>query len=406
MKQDALTNVADHLLKPLAVRMPDTRWLRREATLNTPEFDLAYVRSRPDGPPSGPPSVPAVIIPGGPGLASVFPYRGLRRQATKDGLDVIMVEHRGVGLSREDLTGEPLPRSAMWIDYVLDDIAAVLDAEQVDRVFVAGSSYGSYLASAFATKYPHRVEGLLLDSALQSTKDLSVERRSVRALFWDNETRVAELVRTLTFAGVDQRTLLDATRAAYELSGSTLVEKMLSRQVHNHRSMSWSALTTYARRDPSIAGIPGYYEFNIAGTIGFRELNYGAKPDGKPLDPALTYSLIADDIPKFEGEPYDLPAAAPHFDFPVGLLVGDRDLRTPPEIALRTATLAPHAALGTISNGHSALDTHPLAFEKALKLLVTGKIERLPELAPALSALPNRALTDPFVKAMGLLSGY
>ena len=406
MKQDALTNTIDRLARPLAARAPGLKWLRREATRDTPEFNLAYVRTRPEGPPAGPAGVPAVIIPGGPGLASVFPYRGLRHLAAKDGLEVIMVEHRGVGLSREDLNGTPLPRSAMWIDLVLNDIAAVLDAESVERAFIAGSSYGSYLASAFATKYPHRVEGLLLDSALQSTKDLSIERKTVRDLLWDGDTRAAQLIRDLTVAGANQRVLLDATRAAYELSGLALVEKLLSREIRGHPSLSWRALTTYARRDPSIAGIPAYYEFNIAGTIGFRELNYGAKPDGEPLDPALTYSLIAPDFPKFKGEPYNLPAATPHFDFPVGLLVGDRDLRTPPKIAHRTATLAPHSALGTISNGHSALDTHPLAFEKALKLLVLGQIERLPDLAPALSALPNRALTDPFVKAMGLLSGY
>jgi proline iminopeptidase len=37
---------------------------------------------------------PLVVIPGGPGTASVALYR-LRRRAAGEGLDVIMVEHRG-----------------------------------------------------------------------------------------------------------------------------------------------------------------------------------------------------------------------------------------------------------------------------------------------------------------------
>src|SRR6516225_1239895 len=60
------------------------------------EFDLYYVRSGRKS------KHPLVIIPGGPGAASVALYRGLRRRAAVEGLDVIMIEHRGVGLSRHD----------------------------------------------------------------------------------------------------------------------------------------------------------------------------------------------------------------------------------------------------------------------------------------------------------------
>ncbi|MCV7081073.1 hypothetical protein H7H37_06990 [Mycolicibacterium insubricum] len=35
----------------------------------------------------------------------------------------------------------------------------------------------------------------------------------------------------------------------------------------------------------------------------------------------------------FEGEPYDLPAAMPAFDWPTAVLSGGRDLTTPPAIA-------------------------------------------------------------------------
>ena len=53
---------------------------------------------------------PLVFIPGGPGAASIALYRGgLRKRAVAAGVDVIMVEHRGVGLSRHDDQGADLP---------------------------------------------------------------------------------------------------------------------------------------------------------------------------------------------------------------------------------------------------------------------------------------------------------
>ncbi|MFZ1382115.1 MAG: hypothetical protein WAS54_04910, partial [Scrofimicrobium sp.] len=90
------------------------RRVHRPAAPGSPAFDLAYVRTGPRQ------AIPTVIIPGGPGLASILPYRSVRRQAAADGIDVIMVEHRGVGFSRADVTGGDLPQSAMWVDLVLD----------------------------------------------------------------------------------------------------------------------------------------------------------------------------------------------------------------------------------------------------------------------------------------------
>ena len=64
---------------------------------------VTYVRTRPRG--NGP-GVPVVLVPGGPGLASVAPYRRLRALAARRGLDVLMVEHRGVGLSQRGTRGQ------------------------------------------------------------------------------------------------------------------------------------------------------------------------------------------------------------------------------------------------------------------------------------------------------------
>ena len=63
------------VLRMIAAPVKGVRRVRRPATATAPAFDLAYVRSGPRA------DIPIVVIPGGPGLASVLPYRGLRRRA-------------------------------------------------------------------------------------------------------------------------------------------------------------------------------------------------------------------------------------------------------------------------------------------------------------------------------------
>lgn len=362
------------------------RHVRRPAADGAPAFDLAYVRTGPRG------ATPVVIVPGGPGLASVLPYRGLRRRAAGGGLDVIMIEHRGIGRSRRDLDARPLPPAAMRITSVLDDVAAVLDAEGVDRAVIVGSSYGSYLAMAFGARHPERVASMLIDSALQSAHDIDIERAAVRGLFWDADDDMARGVRRLVTAGVSERIVLDVVRAAYELGGTDLVHPL----VRHEPGLAWRALTAYATRDAEIADVPRIYEFDLVGTIAFRELGYGGALDGHPLDPVRTYLPLAPRYPAFAGEPYDLLEAVRAFDWPLVVLSGDRDLRTPPEIAERVVASAPDATLVRLHNGHSALDTHPMALLNAIRRLVRGQQAALPGDEPALDRLPRTGVSASF----------
>ena len=371
------------------------RHLRRPATDTTPEFDLAYARSGPRG------STPVVVIPGGPGLGSLLPYLGFRRRAAQGGLDVIMVEHRGIGFSRPDLGGHDLPSSAMNIIEVIDDIAAVLDREGIARAHIVGASYGTYLASAFGARHPDRVAGMLLDSALQSAESLNLERHTVRELFWHADTAAAEATHALIDKGVDSRILLDVARAAYELGGDELLLPVLRQRANHAHTAAWSALQLYATRDRSIARFPGIYEFDLSGVIGFRELGYGGHPDGLPLDPALTYSEIADLFPAFAGEPFDLAEETPKFPWPLVLLVGRRDLRTPPPIARAVAATAQDAVLVHIENGHSALESHPLVLLNAIRALVRGREHSLPAASAALDRLPRRGLAARIPELLG-----
>ncbi|MHA3684948.1 alpha/beta fold hydrolase [Leucobacter sp. HY1908] len=374
----------------IAGLIPGVQFVRREATATSPAFDLAYVRRRARD--RDPGAMPAVVIPGGPGLGSVLPYRTLRRLAVRGGLDLIMVEHRGVGFSRHDLDGRDLPASAMRITDVLADIDAVLDREGVSRARIVGSSYGSYLATCFGAAYPHRVAGMLLDSALQSAEHLELERSCVRALLWDGDGERQTAVRALYERGIDDRVLLDVVRAAYELGGDDLLLPLLRGKLRGSRGAraTWRALESYATRDASITRIPGIYEFDLVGTIGFRELGYGGEPDGLPLDPARTYAPLVHRFEPFAGEPFDLAHAVREFDWPLVLLAGERDLRTPAAIAERVAARAPQATLVPIKTGHSALDTQPVALLNALKWLEASRQSGLPAVAGRLDRLPLR----------------
>lgn len=347
-----------------------------------------------------------MVIPGGPGLASVLPYRGLRNLGARGGLDIIMVEHRGVGLSRTATSGLDLPSEAMRIVDVVDDIAAVLDRERVSTAYVVGSSYGSFLASTFGARYPERVAGMLLDSALQSTADVEIERQVLRDTFWNADTPTATLMHQVARTGVEHRELLDATRAAYELGGDALLRPLLRRRLKRSWDPAWLAVKAYSTRGDSIPRIRAIYEFDLAGIIGFRELRYGYPEDGLPLDPALTYAPIAHRFPAFESEPYDLTAAARSFSWPLVLLSGSRDMRTPSAIASRVADVAPDATLVSIENGHSALDTHPLALLNAVRWLQAGKQRQLPEHAHRLDALPLRGAAAHFTRFLSLAGRF
>lgn len=74
-----------------------------------------------------------MVIPGGPGFASVMPYVFYRPRIAGTGFRVVMVEHRGVGLSRHDAGGEDLPVDAMRAEYAARDTLAVLDRLGVER---------------------------------------------------------------------------------------------------------------------------------------------------------------------------------------------------------------------------------------------------------------------------------
>ncbi len=189
------------------------------------QFDLYYVRTGRKS------AHPLVVIPGGPGAASVALYRGLRRRAAAAGLDVIMVEHRGVGMSRHDDAGADLPPEALTIEQVVDDVVAVLDDAHVEKAIMYGTSYGTYIAAGVGVRHPQRVHAMILDSPVLSAGDIDAVRDAIRRVLWDGiDAETAELapkVRRLVEDGVLTPAAAQLAAAMYGFGGPALLNRQL-----------------------------------------------------------------------------------------------------------------------------------------------------------------------------------
>ena len=350
------------------------------------EFDLYYARTGRKS------EHPLVIIPGGPGAASVALYRGLRRRAAVDGLDVIMVEHRGVGMSRHDDAGVDLPPEALTIDAAVDDIAAVLDDAHVDSAVVYGTSYGTYLAAGLGVRHPGRVHAMVLDSPLLSADDIGAVRTATRRVLWDGDdpdtAELAAKVRRLVEE--DSLTPVTAQLAAgmYGFAGPDVLRRQLDLLLTGHDWL-WAALglgtRLLLRRK-----MPYHHEPDLVGRIGYRELNYAAVPDGGPLDPAVAFRETATDEVDFVAEPYDLVAAMPSFGWPTAVISGGRDLVTPRAVAQRIVSLIPDGVLVDLPTaGHSAIDTRERTALDVVKAMYAGTSHELPSRSAELDAEPG-----------------
>ncbi|OBC12491.1 alpha/beta hydrolase [Mycobacterium sp. 852013-50091_SCH5140682] len=368
---------------------PGVRAVRRPVTPGGDEhFNLYYVRSGRKS------AHPVVIIPGGPGVASVQSYQGLRRHAAAAGADVIMVEHRGVGMSRHTDSGADLPPAAITIDQAVDDLAAVLDDAGVATATFYGTSYGTYLASGVGVRHPERVEAMVLDSPLLSTGDIDAMRSAIRGLLWDGSdpqaSELAPKARALIEAGVFGAAGGQVAGTLYGYGGAALLDRQLDLLLGGH-TLVWSALSRLGRM--ATRKVPYRNESDLVGRIAFRELNYAGVPDGLPLDPALDPHLGGHPgrYEPFDAEPYDLVTEMPKFGWPTVVISGGRDLTTPPAIAERIATLVPEAVLVSMPTaGHSVLDSRERAALAVIDAVRNGAAEQLSAIAPELDALPGR----------------
>ncbi|WP_395310544.1 alpha/beta hydrolase [Mycobacterium sp. AMU20-3851] len=375
--------------------LPGVRPVRRPVTRGGDQmFDLYYVRVGRKS------AHPVVVIPGGPGLASVAPYRAFRRHAAAAGYDVIMVEHRGVGLSRHDDDGADLPPGAITVKQVVDDIAAVLDDAGVQTAHIYGSSYGSYIAAGVGVRHPGRVAGMVLDSPVLSAGDIDEMRTAIRGLLWDGTEAADEQtpdlalkVRKLADEGMRLDGSAQVASLVYEYGGTRLLDRQLELLLRG-RTLLWEGLSRALRI--GLRKAPYRHEDDLVSRIAFRELNFAGEPDGLPLDPSVVMRDIHDPSEEFEREPFDLVAEMPGFGWPTAVLSGGRDLTTPPAVAKQVVDLIPGAILVTLpSAGHSVLDTRERAALEVIGALRVGLLDTLAARGAELDRLP----VNPLVRA-------
>lgn len=369
-------------LASLAGVRPIRRPIRRGSD---EEFDLYYVRTGRKS------AHPLVVIPGGPGAASIALYRSLRRHAAIDGLDVIMVEHRGVGLSRHDDAGHDLPPEALCVDMVVDDVAAVLDDARVDQAVIYGASYGTYLAAGLGVRHPARIHTMVLDSPLLSADDINEVRAQIRRVLWEGvvpeDADLAAKVRRLVSDGVLDPTAVLRAADMYGIAGPEVLRRQLDLLLAGHDWL-WAAVGLGTRLLLE-RQTPYHHEPDLVERIAYRELNYGAVPDGGPLDPAVAFRQIATGDVDFIAEPYDLVSAMPGFSWPTAVISGGRDLTTPPAVARRVAELIPDSVLVELPTaGHSILDTREQAALQICLAASGGHVHELGSRSAELDALP------------------
>lgn len=352
-------------------RMPGVKTLSRPLP-DGRTLPLAYARSGPRT------ARPVLVFPGGPGLASVIPYGALRARAVKQGLDMMLIEHRGVGMSRAAEDGIDIPAESVTIGDVVDDAIAVLDAEGIEQVLVYGSSYGSYLAQCLGAAHPERVAGMILDSAMLDASSQQAATRHVNDLFWrgtPQTARHAERLRSLADRGrVDPPQAAFPVQFLFEFGGLPAVDAMLALLERGKGRRVWRWIERLGNADVTKSR-PFVMEFDLVGRIAFTELDYGAPhdPSSGPLSNGSMFTELAGRFPAFGGEPYDLRRALPQFDWPLVVLSGDRDIRTPPSTAQDIVALAPNATLVPLAGqGHSALDTAPGVALQAMRAFVDG----------------------------------
>jgi proline iminopeptidase len=388
----------------------DLMTVYREFSADDPRlFPLRYARTVPRRPrrtrrpraaadaeePAGTaaPEVPVLLIPDGPGRASVLPYDVLRRSLAGRGLDVLMMEHRGVGLSRLDAEGVDLPAHAMTLREVIRDLVAVLDHARVPQVAVVGTGYGAYLAQALGVFHPERVHSLVLDSPLTSAGDESIAQRTLRGLYWDGSepstaTTAAVLRRMVEQGEVDGHRAGPVVLAVHEHGGPAAVRDLVDLLARGRGQLTWNSVRQVLNQG-WLQSTPYVMEYELTARIEHTELGRGHHADGGPLDPLVISGEQARAVPPFTGEVLDLHALAPAISAPTLVLSGAQDLITPPVIARALAERIPGARLLEVPGaGHSLLDTRSQIIQIAARWSASGTAHRLPERAAELAALP------------------
>jgi len=100
---------------------------------------------------------PLVLLHGNGSMIQDFQSSGL--------IDLAAKKYRVIAFARPGFGHSDRPRSTIWTPEAQADlIAAALEGIGVPRAIILGHSWGTLVAIAFAVKYPHKVQALILAS--------------------------------------------------------------------------------------------------------------------------------------------------------------------------------------------------------------------------------------------------
>jgi pimeloyl-ACP methyl ester carboxylesterase len=226
-----------------------------------------------------------------------------QRRALADVCRVITPDQRGFGRS-------PLGDDSPSLEYVADDLAALLDRLGLDRVVLGGLSMGGYVAMRFSARYPERVAGLVLvDTKATADPPEVLDRRELVA-----------------------RRMLEPGGA--EALARELVPGMVGRTTREERPEVLRQLGDLVRAAPPES-------------IAWGSRAMAARPDS--LDVLATMSV------------------------PALVVVGEEDEVTPPSDAEAMVGVLPDARLVRIPRaGHMSSLEDPEVFDEAVRDFVTG----------------------------------
>ncbi len=220
-----------------------------------------------------------------------------QREALSPARRVITPDQRGFG-------GSPLGGDEQALDAAADDLAALLDARELDRVVLGGLSMGGYVAMAFLRLHRDRVAALVLADT-KATADPPEGR--------ENRERIAAAV------------LADQ-------ASTVLVDEVLPTLV---------GTTTMARRALVYGRVKALVQAAPAPAVVWAQRAMAARPDS-----------------------FDTLRAV---DVPTLVLVGEEDTLAPPSDAEAIAAAVPGAELVRIADaGHLSAVEAPEEFSGAL----------------------------------------
>lgn len=100
--------------------------------------------------------IPVVLLHAFPLSSGMYePLRASLAALGQPPLDLLTPDFRGVART-------PLGEATPSLDVLADDVAALLDAQEIDRAVIGGVSMGGYVTMAFLRRHPQRVAAIVL----------------------------------------------------------------------------------------------------------------------------------------------------------------------------------------------------------------------------------------------------